>query len=388
MKYCLLFLCILFFTSCSTRDTIEDASRTTIKIDLDASLEGNYSDIFDGIRYILLDPGPDEYLIRPYQITFKGDFIFVEERGKGSLHIYNADGHFKNIIKPSGRGPGEFNLMEDYQLKGEEIIIKDNTLNKFIAFDHSGNFLREWKPAIVSNNFLELEEATLHYMDNQSDGSGFNIITETRIVNTGAFPIRKGYETIRTGLNNTFFEDESRNAIWFSLPNSFEVARFNKQGDLAHILIFDFGSYMLTDENRLDQYNNNSFQENENLMMIKDISDFFPMENQFFISVKQGSKRHRIIMDDNLNIIKQYYYLTNDLDGMGLPPNIWTSASGEIIMRMGSTDFYNNYIKSFSGKTIKVTPGSVHEFFQNHKEKLKDDQHVLIALKLKDLEIN
>jgi hypothetical protein len=49
-------------------------------------------------------------------------------------------------------------------------------------------------------------------------------------------------------------------------------------------------------------------------------------------------------------------------------------------------DFYNDYLAKFSGQQVSVKEGNVHEFFQNHQEKLKDDQTVLVSLTLrKDL---
>jgi len=377
----------LVFSGCNHSSQKIPSDQTIVNIDLDKSGEGNLSDLFEGITYTLLDPGDDEILVRPYKIIYFDNLILVEDRDLRNIHLYTRDGSLLHVFKAKGRGPGEFNQPDDFQIKDGQLIIKDLTLSKFIAFDLTGKFLWEEKTEILSPNFLSLKNGMLHYMNHQAsiDDSNFYYIQTNGDAN-GRVPIRPGYGIFNYAENNGFIQDPNRQQIFFSIPNTNEVAVFNYEGELEKTLLFDVGKYLLSDELKIEYTKSRILREKVvDGNFVQYVSAFFPFKNQYFLSLEQGQNtNHLIMLDDQFNVIFQANKFANDLDGMKIRGIPWTFSEDEVIFQINSNSFYNDYIEKFKGQKIRITKGSVHEFFDQNKEKLLDDQRVLVAMKVKN----
>jgi hypothetical protein len=388
MRYSFLLIIIisLVFSGCNHSSQKIPSDQTIVNIDLDKSGEGNLSDLFEGITYTLLDPGDDEVLVRPHKFIFFDSLIMVEDMDLLNIHLYTREGRLLHVFKAKGRGPGEFNQPDDFQIKDGQLIIKDLTLSKFIAFDLTGKFLWEEKTEILSPNFLSLKNGMLHYMNHQAsiDDSNFYFI-QTNGDAHGRVPIRPGYGIFNYAENNGFIQDPNRQQIFFSIPNTNEVAVFNYEGELEKTLLFDLGKYLLSDALKIE-YNKSRILREKVVEgnFVQYVSAFFPFKNQYFLSLEQGQNtNHLIMLDDQFNVIFQANKFANDLDGMKIRGIPWTFSEDEVIFQISSNNFYNDYIEKFKGQKIRITKGSVHEFFDQNKEKLLDDQRVLVAMKVK-----
>ena len=61
----------------------------------------------------------------------------------------------------------------------------------------------------------------------------------------------------------------------------------------------------------------------------------------------------------------------------------WTGKDDHLIFRYNSSDFLNDYVDLYGDKKVKIMKGSIHEFFQMNKQRLKEDTWVLVKLKIK-----
>jgi len=103
------------------------------------------------------------------------------------------------------------------------------------------------------------------------------------------------------------------------------------------------------------------------------------------MSIYQSNKSlHFIFLDEKMNVKRQVRNFENDIDYMKIRNIPWTVFENNLVFKINSVDFYNDYIAKFSGQKVTIEEGSIHEFFQNHQEKLKDDQNVLVSLTLRD----
>jgi hypothetical protein len=103
------------------------------------------------------------------------------------------------------------------------------------------------------------------------------------------------------------------------------------------------------------------------------------------MSIYQTNKSlHFIFLDKEMNVTRQINKFENDIDQMKIRNIPWTVFEDNLVFKINSVDFYNDYIAKFSGQRVSAEEGNVHEFFQNHQEKLKDDQTVLVSLTLRD----
>lgn len=87
-------------------------------------------------------------------------------------------------------------------------------------------------------------------------------------------------------------------------------------------------------------------------------------------------------LDAGFRVLKHLKDATNDLDGFPLVFP-WTTTDTHLVFLKNSVDFYNEYVETFKGTKVQVTPGSIHEFFQKNREKLMDEKLVLIMAKYK-----
>jgi hypothetical protein len=103
------------------------------------------------------------------------------------------------------------------------------------------------------------------------------------------------------------------------------------------------------------------------------------------MSISQTNKNlHFIFLDKEMNVKSQVNNFENDIDQMKIRNIPWTVFENNLIFKINSVDFYNDYIAKFSEQKVSIEEGSIHEFFHINQEKLKDDQTVLVSLKLRE----
>ena len=185
-------------------------------------------------------------------------------------------------------------------------------------------------------------------------------------------------------------KDQSSTDVYFNIPYSYELVKFDEEGDLQKSFKFDLGTMGITHDERFRKAESRELRsylaENG---LINDIHSFFPMESNFFMYLYQhdanrNPTRHFLVFDRNMNVLYQCIDPKNDLDEMTIGGVPWTYHENKIYFIVNSNTFYNQYIQKFSGKKVEIRPGNVHAFFQENIEKLKDDQRVLISLELKE----
>lgn len=87
----------------------------------------------------------EEVLIGGYNKIIVNDsciFILDIEKSK-SVFIFDHAGRFKAKINRVGRGPGEFLLPNDFNLKGDTVLILDRASYKMLYFGLNGEFYKE-----------------------------------------------------------------------------------------------------------------------------------------------------------------------------------------------------------------------------------------------------
>ncbi|ERM84893.1 hypothetical protein P872_22800 [Rhodonellum psychrophilum GCM71 = DSM 17998] len=382
MKHSLIYLILIFLLACQEKSNFENIS--VLQIDLDTSKNGKFSDLFDDIEYILLVTPEDFPLVEPHNIKFSDKRIFVRDWATNQLFIFDEKGRFERVIKAMGKGPGEYFQMNDFQIKGESIYILDFFLNKIIQFDFSGSFIQEIRHDLDNNNFYLGSEYKLFFNSYNIDHGRFNFLRENEEGLKGFVSFEKDKENIVNFNSHTgFIEDPHNPFIYFNIPYSTEVAVFNKKnGNLSRIIQFDFGKH--NTETRVLKERSTTIQEIQSQRnLVVDLAAFFPFKNHYITIVKQGAaKMHYLLLDQTFQKIGQFQHLENDLDQMKFEGYPWTFSENELVYSISTTSFYNDYVNTFSGKNVQVSSNNVHGFFDKSKEKLMDDSHMLIKLRV------
>ncbi|MFN3998722.1 6-bladed beta-propeller [Algoriphagus sp.] len=388
MKKILLVSLAVTSMGCSDLET----EKLKISVNLENSETGKFSDLFSSIDYLLLDMGENEVLVRPYHIDFSSDKIIVEDRDLANIHIFDRTGKLQSSIKSSDSGgPNSIKQTEYIQVVEDKIYVSDIPLKKIITFNLYGNFIEEKKEQTFFDAFHYFGKERVLFLGLKNNPNQKLFIRETLADNdTSAlykFPI--AYDWMGIGSKDGFMKDEFSKSVFFNIPYSYEIVEFNEKGEISNNFEFDFGRFGLGHNDRYRQAEARNLDKylGEN-GLINNISSFFPMKDSFFMYLYQNSAEgkpthHFLLFDRDLKLRYQSINPKNDFDGMvmGIP---WTFHDNKIYVILNSVSFYNKYIELYAGQKISITPGSIHEFFQKNKEKLKDDQTVLVSLTLKD----
>lgn len=382
-KYTILFFVLIF----SCKESIQQKKIT--KIDLDISKEIKMSEIFESLEYLLVQDQDSLPIVQPYKVLFNDSLIFIEDNELDNLFIVDrGDGEVKRVLQSFGSGPGEFNQIEDFQIKENQIIIKDVILGKLISFDFEGNFISEKRVSNEATNFYQGTDFLLLYFNNRSTEFGANFLTE---FNSGE--VLK-YDSINNiyrdapafNLDNGFQWNPFLKQIHLSHPDFYEVNFFDSLGRGINSQVFDFGKYSLDDLSRKN-YINGAFRESsqdDRDVYVKGISRFFAVSDMYFMLVTNGKReRHSIFMNFDFQPIIQSKKLINDFDGMNHRNTPRFSSNEHSVVMTRSNRLYNDYQADKEFIQKNYPEAKVHSFIDQITEKLYDDRVAFIFYKLK-----
>lgn len=347
-----------------------------INVPADKEYLSNYSDFFTSIEYVLLEDSDDHPLVQPYKIVSFDSLIFVEDQELDNLLIYNRSGDFLFSLNSSGAGPQEFNQIEDYQVGENSIIIKDNVLMKFIEFDFTGNFVREYKHQLLSMNFAKTNEYQLHFFNNVIQSEAFNFLTISETDSSYVIPIQPGYEKLVLVHQNGFTKSINSAKNYLSLPFSYDVFSFDTKGELEKRLRFNFGNLGITDEQRLlFQNEQQKPSEGEFILMLR---SFYPVGDQYIFNYTSNSRNVYLgVLNSDYSLEKIGENLTNDLDGVPLILVPWSYHENGVTLKLPSQRFAS-YVSE--RKPVTSMKSNLPAFVEAHAAELNSDRHVLVFL--------
>lgn len=379
LKYTLYSFLLVFF-SCNTIP-----GNNKIIIDVDKSISGNFSDVFNGIQYVLIKEDSLHPMVNPYIFEFLGDRIFILDDRQNKFFSYSTEGEFLYAISASGAGPLEFEAIDDFQILGQRIFLKDAMTQKTLIFDLEGNVLGTENNELLMASFYRNDDFSLYYMHNDPE-MGFRIIKKKDDEVTGYINIPQNIEKRISVDQNGFIQRQKEGLIYYNLPFSQSIAVFDKDGDLEHVKNFDFGKYGFdsTMRNRFP----GMMEEYEYVQangLINEISSFLPLKDSYLMLVRQNSNAHYIFLDSKNNVLYQGKNMNNDIDGMQTTSIPWTINGDQVVVKMYSNQFKSNYRETF-GSESKTDQGSsnIHSFYEAHKEELEDEHLILMYLTVKD----
>jgi hypothetical protein len=383
MKNLLLFYLIILISSCSP-----DKLATSDSIDLSKSLPGLASDFIESFEYMLVNYSDSLPIVQPYMLVAYEDLIFIEDQSLNNIFIIDRHGEVKNIIKSEGGGPKQFQYIDDFQIEENKVIIKDTQLNKFIAFNFDGAFLYEEPASNKALNFFYSDKFKLHFFNNRLNDGEYNFVKEGsngEILNQD-YPAKRRYGGKILSLENSFIIDNFEDQLFLNIPFSYDVAFFDLNGNLKRIKTFDFGRSSLTDDMRLI-YKNGEFtdgRKSESYSYVEYISKFFAIENKYFMFLANGkTESHLVFLDREFNVLNQYKKIENDIDGFSLINFPRWQTHNQLIQRLTSNTFLNNYLKNEEKMREQFPKAKIHEFVEKNRYKLERDWLVLIFWNLK-----
>ena len=154
--------------SCKTEPigTISPQNQT-VSIDLGQARAEFMSKIFDDIDYVFLDYHDSVPLARLAFLRFDADEIYIHDRGLDNVAQFERNGTLKRVFQSKGAGgPGEFMHIEDFQARGDTLIIADARQNKLIAYSADGRYLFSAKSPFTLSDVYFSPNFQLYHLNN------------------------------------------------------------------------------------------------------------------------------------------------------------------------------------------------------------------------------
>ncbi len=379
-----LILSSFFVGGCKNSD--QTSENNSIQIDLSKSRSAKLSEFFERIDYVLLDYSDEKPVVFPYKLVFAENRFFVESRETASVFEFDWEGKVEKIIQNFGNGPGEFKLIDGLSVQDSILNIFVRHKSAILKFTVKGELISEEKASDANDIYFGNDFTLVH----DQHGEGKNQQTFSRYSDQDTLrylPLQKGHERFLSFASPVgFLKNPDSGQIYFKEEYSYSIQAFSQDGYFEKTIQFDFGKYNYPEEQRLRLAEKQSEAEDflkEN-SMVRRISNFFPFKNGFFMSLYGGPKNSPwIFLNKNLEpqaIIEEF---ENDLDGSLIQMRSWTQTPDQIVYQINSRQFFNDYVETFNDQEVEKIPGNIHDFFSKNKQKLMEEKHVLVFLKVK-----
>ncbi|SEG20994.1 6-bladed beta-propeller [Algoriphagus boritolerans] len=370
----LVIISLILLGSCSNSKNISSENEVFEKslsqtMDLNNIKNGYFSDLFDSVRYVLLEEDNEIPLVHHFKTVVQEEFVYVSDIHLNNLSKYDLNGNLITILKSKGQGPKEFSQIEDFQIVGDTIIIYDGHLGKLIYFNQKLEFIKEIKHNFSSTNFYRGKNFNLFSLNNFTNSQEFKFVKINDNNNPSQyFTVTNQNALGKVRLLHGFVKSSNSTEISITLPFSHNIALFKEDGNLKAIKEFEF----------------NIDEVEEIRGQIKIINAFIPFDEFYFLTVFFGKNGFQILLDQNSETKYIGKNLINDLDGLNyyfLPISFYKDF---LILYFPSIDIYKLY-KSSEEKIQENHPYSdLHKFVNENEKELIGDRHVLVFLKLKD----
>ena len=165
----------IVITSCHQKQE-EYPNLETIHIDISTVTEGDINDVCDSIVIIKLDKEPLLGQIDDIQIN--PDFLFLLDRNRSKIFIFNHDGKYIHTLDKKGRAPDEYLDITSFHLQNDrnELIINDNRRQSVVYYSIPDlHFVKRIPTYNLPSIYLPLDSCRYfgvfaHILDQENNG--------------------------------------------------------------------------------------------------------------------------------------------------------------------------------------------------------------------------
>lgn len=133
MRIFIIAIFFVLFSSCQKNEQ-DNLTLETIHIDASSARTGNIDELCDSIVIIKLDQNPILGTIDNIQIS--KDYIFLFDKGRFKIFVFDHNGKYINTLDKRGRAPGEYLYILSFYYKenSQELIINDPISQSLIYY--------------------------------------------------------------------------------------------------------------------------------------------------------------------------------------------------------------------------------------------------------------
>jgi hypothetical protein len=260
MKKIIFYLTVTFYLFLACDYNESNQIKGTKFINFDEITSGNNDSIIKNYKYIKLQTSDNCLIGEINKILYKNRFYILDKKITKTVFTFDKEGKFLFKISQSGKGPGEYIFINDFDVDEDgNIFILDIGGKKILSFNNRGNYISESKLDFLPHSFGYLGKNLFVLNQNDRKGNKYNIIylKNGKIINK-YFPNREffdGYKSIQT--------------VDYRIHHSSDCLIYSQK--------YDYSLYELTTEGIKEKYKLNFGKKNE---IPLDELEKIPLEDQ------------------------------------------------------------------------------------------------------------
>jgi len=356
-------------TSCNNAPLIEIDHNNAIRISIPADIPkiafNKYSDVYDDIKLVKLETSKECLIGRIDKlVAHKGHFFILDQVQSKAVFEFDSNGKFIKRFGSNGRGRGKFNTPNDLSVYGNELVIWDNEVGKFLVYDiGDGRLLRELKAKSTGKSGVILDKDHFAiYMDlgnNESPTEKANL----KILNNEAKLIGSGFEHRNNeyskgemffypGVNHMLLSPGYSNDI-YALENNKAIKKY----------IIDFGKYALPSDFANDFQTSIDFSEGLKKSNYAYLSKYFETPDHLIFSFVFNSQYYDCFYSKKIKKLKIGNVWINNVKGI-VPGAITTVSNGTVISFFEPSSGIDYFKKNFTHPMSKEKVNSFIKILQ------------------------
>jgi len=139
-KIVILFTVFSLFTLSSYSQKVGGVKNINVKYTPGA---GDISSLIKAYEVLPLDANPEANVKNPCRVIFTDSLILIMDGTQNKIMILNRKGKFINAIAKKGRGPGEYNYIDDFFFNSVDRVVNIVERDKIKSYNIKGEFVKE-----------------------------------------------------------------------------------------------------------------------------------------------------------------------------------------------------------------------------------------------------
>lgn len=136
---------VVFSINACTNATLVNRNGRTINIDVSKSIKSFEAEkLLDtvGHKVIVLDTTNNSFIGHVEKLFVAGDKIYVWDRERNAIFIYDSDGKYVSKIASQGRANNEYIEIFDFYVSKDRLYILDNATMRLLEYDATGKYIK------------------------------------------------------------------------------------------------------------------------------------------------------------------------------------------------------------------------------------------------------
>lgn len=145
IKKSIYFIFLFFCVSCAqTHRSLNDRNCDVLDINPEAAREYKTSELFDSLRYIVLEDKENSLISDIGKIELYDSVFYISDVKAKKILCFNREGKFLQAIGKIGQGPGEYVQLSDFTFdyKNRELLLLDRSTRRILCYSLAGECQR------------------------------------------------------------------------------------------------------------------------------------------------------------------------------------------------------------------------------------------------------